>query len=36
MAKWEEDRDAADEAADDGDAEKPNLGEMKDKERGVL
>ena len=36
MAKWEEDRDAEDEAADDNDPEKPNYEEMVEKERETL
>lgn len=33
MIKWNEDRDAEDEAADENDPEKPNLDEMKEKFR---
>ena len=36
MAKWEEDQDAAEEAADEGDPEKPDLEAMLEKEREVL
>lgn len=36
MAKWEEDQDAAEEAADEGDAEKPDLEAMLEKEREAL
>lgn len=36
MAKWEEDQDAAEEAADEGDPEKPDLNAMLDKEKEVL
>lgn len=36
MAKWDEERDASDEAADEGDPEKPDLEAMLEKEREVL
>jgi hypothetical protein len=36
MAKWDEDRDAEDEAADENDPEKPNLDEMTEKFREKL
>ena len=36
MAKWEEDQDAAEEAADEGDPEKPDLEAMIEKEREAL
>jgi hypothetical protein len=36
MAKWEEEQDAAEEAADEGDAEKPDLEAMLEKEREAL
>jgi hypothetical protein len=36
MAKWEEDQDAAEEAADEGDPEKPDLEAMLEKEREQL
>jgi hypothetical protein len=36
MAKWEEERDASDEAADEGDPDKPKLEDMLEKEREVL
>ena len=36
MVKWEEEQDAAEEAADEGDAEKPDLEAMLEKEREAL
>lgn len=36
MAKWEEDQDAAEEAADEGDPEKPDLEAMLEKDREQL
>ena len=36
IAKWEEDRDAEEEAADENDPEKPNYEEMIEKDREVL
>lgn len=36
MGKWEEDQDAAEEAAEEGDPEKPDLEAMLEKEREVL
>lgn len=36
MTKWDEERDASDEAADEGDPEKPDLEAMLEKEREVL
>jgi hypothetical protein len=36
MRKWDEDRDAEDEAADENDPEKPNLDEMTEKFREAL
>lgn len=36
MAKWEEDRDAEEDAAEENDPEKPNFEEMLEKEKEVL
>jgi|LauGreDrversion4_2_1035121.scaffolds.fasta_scaffold43424_3 hypothetical protein len=36
MLKWEEDQDAEEEAADEGDPDKPNLESMLDQQRGAL